>query len=167
MEILAKFCGLAAAVSLMLHERVVESSVAGDDDRHNYTRIDSMPYDAQAAANHASTHAVNSGAATGHCARAVREALAAGGVDVRAPHARNLGSSLAANGFDRIPAAGYSPRVGDVVVIQPYSGGSPSGHTALFNGQNWVSEFVQHDFWGGPGYRTNAPSHEFYRARAR
>jgi hypothetical protein len=126
-----------------------------------------MPYDAQAAANHASTHAVNSGAATGHCARAVREALAAGGIDVRAPHARNLGTPLAANGFERVPASGYSPRVGDVVVIQPYSGGSPSGHAAIYNGQNWVSEFVQRDFWGGPGYRTNTPAHEFYRARSR
>ena len=51
----------------------------------------------------------------------------------------------------------------DVVVLQTYRTGNRSGHIAAFDGLAWVSDFVQRDFWSGPGYRNERPSHVFYR----
>lgn len=31
-------------------------------------------------------------------------------------------------------------QAGDVIIIQPYEGGNPSGHMALFDGQEWYSD---------------------------
>jgi len=52
---------------------------------------------------------------------------------------------------------------GDIVVIQPYLDQRKSGHIAAFDGRIWISDFIQKDFWSGPGYRTHRPSHAFYR----
>lgn len=59
----------------------------------------------------------------------------------------------------------YAPLKGDVVVIQPYAGGSPHGHIALYSGTAWVSDFVLRDMWGGPGYRKAKPKSAIYRPR--
>ena len=58
----------------------------------------------------------------------------------------------------------YVPKKGDVAVIQPYPGGDPNGHIAMYDGQSWVSDFKQRDVWGGPGgYRKNKPTCVIYR----
>ena len=62
-----------------------------------------------------------------------------------------------------VAQAGYTPKAGDVVVIQPYTGGRTHGHIAMYDGTSWVSDFVQNDMWGGPGYRKNQPSKTIYR----
>ncbi|HGW5057066.1 MULTISPECIES: C40 family peptidase [Citrobacter] len=65
-------------------------------------------------------------------------------------------------GFRKISST-QSPRAGDVVVIQPYAGGHAAGHMAIYDGQDWYSDFKQRDFWGGPGYRSSKPAHQMYR----
>lgn len=52
---------------------------------------------------------------------------------------------------------------GDVLVIQPYKGGNPHGHIAMYDGEDWVSDFVHTDLWGGPGYRKATPDIEILR----
>lgn len=102
------------------------------------------------------------------CARFVRQALEAGGGDTTGHlnDARTWGPTLLRMGFREHPVEEldkYRPLKGDIVVIQPYKGGNPSGHIAAYDGKNWISDFVQRDFWSGDGYRKNKPPHVFYR----
>jgi hypothetical protein len=103
--------------------------------------------------------------ATGHCARYVRLALDSGGLDTGgAPiSAKDYGGFLRRKGFASVKLDGYDPIAGDVVVIQPYKGGSPHGHIAMYDGDDWISDFQQTDMWGGPGYRKAQPSYEILR----
>lgn len=50
-----------------------------------------------------------------------------------------------------------------MVVIQPYDGGNPVGHMAIYDGTTWYSDFRQRDMWGGPGYRSAQPTYKIYR----
>jgi hypothetical protein len=102
------------------------------------------------------------------CAKYVREALEAGGGDTTGypPHAKLWGPTLLRMGFRELHIEHldtYRPMKGDVVVLQPYEGGNPSGHIAAYDGKEWISDFVQRDFWSGHGYRKKKPSHVFYR----
>jgi type VI secretion system secreted protein VgrG len=91
--------------------------------------------------------------------------MEAGGMDTtgRPVSAKNYGPFLDKKGFAKVPAENYVPQKGDVVVIQPYKGGSEHGHIAMYDGQQWVSDFKQKDMWGGSGYRNNKPPHQIYR----
>jgi len=100
---------------------------------------------------------------THNCATYVRRAILAGGVNVPTTHnAKDYGPMLEHAGFRKIPAT-VPPQAGDVVVIQPYPGGHPAGHIALYDGQDWYSDFKQRDLWGGPGYRASKPAYQMYR----
>jgi len=68
-----------------------------------------------------------------------------------------------ANACNIYPPPGYTPQAGDVVVMQPYPGGNSSRHMAMYDGTQWISDFVQIDMWGGKGYRTYAPPYVIYR----
>lgn len=116
------------------------------------------------------------GAPTKHCAAFVREALQAGDLFIN-PHpvnARDYGPALMANGFGSMNMDKYVPAAGDIVVIQPYpsgkdakgkayKGSDSAGHIAMYDGRRWVSDFVQRDMMGGPGYRKHATSFAVYR----
>ena len=103
------------------------------------------------------------------CALRVREALEAGGATisgVRPAHAKNWGATLLRMGFRELRVERpetFAFEAGDVVVLQPYAGGNNSGHIAAYDGVAWISDFVQRDFWSGPGYRKGKPSRVFYR----
>lgn len=102
------------------------------------------------------------------CAFYVRLALeAAGGKPKGYPvDAKDWGPTLRRMGFSEIQVEDpdkHKFMAGDIVVIQPYDGGNKSGHIAAFDGRVWISDFVQRDFWSGPGYREHKPSHAFYR----
>ena len=104
----------------------------------------------------------------GRCAFYVRLALQAGGARLgdHPTHAKDYGPTLRRIGFSEIVVADpdtYKFIKGDIVVIQPYPGGHKSGHIAAFDGTQWISDFPQRDFWGGPHYRKHKPSHAFYR----
>ncbi|HGW5056739.1 TPA: hypothetical protein ACNH5O_000051 [Citrobacter koseri] len=109
------------------------------------------------AKHHAHTHSIKK------CAEYTRKAIRAGGIDIgNTGHAKDYGSLLMHAGFR--PVSPYeSPRAGDVVILQPYEGGNPSGHMAIFDGQDWYSGFKQRDMWAGPGYRAAKPQYTIYR----
>lgn len=121
------------------------------------------------------------GSSLGKCAEYVRKAVEAGGVTIRIPRPRignsasacDYGPSLVAIGFRPVfTYTGNGPtgttsitgqQVGDVVVIQPIAG-HPHGHIALYNGQKWVSDFVQQvGFYPGSSYRNAKPAYILYR----
>lgn len=77
-------------------------------------------------------------------------------------HAKDYGPMLRSAGFTAIGTY-EMPREGDVIIIQPYAGGNPSGHMAIYDGAEWYSDFKQRDMWAGPGYRAARPSYTIYR----
>ncbi len=111
------------------------------------------------------------------CAQYVRTALNEGGWDVKpSGPAKNFGNEMLRVGFKPISIwdgsgilpdtgylAGYLPIQGDVVIMQPYRGGNPAGHMAMFDGQNWISDFVQRDIWANRRYQTYKPNFIIYR----
>jgi hypothetical protein len=105
-------------------------------------------YSIQAAIKHLNSNAQQR--STGHCARYVRNAIVAGGINL--PHAdaedfsNILGDLLKSRGFMEVyggQAASERPLVGDVAVVQPYLSPKAHGHIAMFNGEMWVSDFFQ------------------------
>jgi hypothetical protein len=97
------------------------------------------------------------------CAKYTRRAIEAGGV-ILARHnsAQDYGPSLQAAGFSPLVSDNGVYLLGDVVVINAFAG-KPHGHMAMFNGTNWVSDFVQRDLYPGPDYRTHRPIYTIYR----
>lgn len=99
------------------------------------------------------------GASTHKCATFVRRALEAGGFDSSGHpvDAKDYGPFLLSKGYHQVDRSeAYSPRKGDVVVLQPTKTSSTSGHVTMYDGKQWVSDFRQKDFWGGPAYRDHA-----------
>jgi len=125
-----------------------------------------MSFDVEKFASHLRMHA--EGQSLGRCARYVRLALEAGGA-ITAGHplrAKDWGHILTRNGFRSIAVPDperFRFQKGDIVVIQPYRGGNPAGHIAGFDGQKWISDFAQRDFWAGPTYRRERPEYAVYR----
>lgn len=120
-----------------------------------------MAWNKHTAAVHARQNAGSS--SQKRCGEFTRKAILAGGVDIgNAPNAKDYGNNLERSGF-RILGQGETLLEGDVVVIQPYVGGNPAGYMAIYDGNNWYSDFRQRDMWGGPGYRSARPSYKIYR----
>lgn len=101
------------------------------------------------------------------CARYVRLALEAAGANTAGHQATAIayGPLLVRNGFRIVepPNRTLLPRKGDVAIIQPTRNGNPAGHIQGFDGTNWISDFIQRDFWPGPAYRSEKPKYEIYR----
>jgi len=104
----------------------------------------------------------------GICATHIRKSLEAGGGDTRGHpfHAKDYGPILRRNGY-RIVAKVTEEfrllRVGDIAVIEPPSRGKISGHVQAWDGRNWISDFLQKDFWPGKFYREEQPDYAIYR----
>jgi hypothetical protein len=98
----------------------------------------------------------------GRCAEFVRKAVEAGGVTLkRTTSAKDYGPSLEKVGFK--PTNDGAPKAGDVAIIQPIPG-HQHGHATMFNGRNWISDFIQlHGYYPGDSYRKAKPSVIFYR----
>lgn len=80
--------------------------------------------------------------------------------------AKDWGPILTRNGFHVVAVPTpehFKFQKGDIVVIQPYPGGNPAGHIAGFDGERWISDFAQRDFWAGPTYRRERPVYAVYR----
>lgn len=103
---------------------------------------------------------------SGKCAKYTRIAIEAGGVVLtRHDSAKDYGSSLLAVGFEEIDikdCLGGKYLAGDVVIIQNVTG-HPHGHMAMYDGQYWVSDFVQSSIYPGPAYMQNNASYVIYR----
>ena len=100
----------------------------------------------------------------GKCAAAVRNALQAGGIDtsIHPLSAKDYGYYLKKWGFSEIGRQGYVPKMGDVKVYQPYHNGNPNGHINMYDGKDWVSDFIENPKGPGPGYRS-ANDYVIYR----
>jgi hypothetical protein len=103
-----------------------------------------------------------------HCAKFVRLALEAGGADTSGHPitAKEYGPTLLKNGFHVLEVtdpAKFRFAKGDVVVMGPTKQGNPAGHIAGFDGEKWISDFVQSDFWPGSAYKKEKPSYVVYR----
>lgn len=108
--------------------------------------------------------------AKGQCAKYVRLALEAGGLNT-AGHpvpAWQYSTFLPKLGFTPVNTTNYMK--GDIAVMEGYPGatadpktGIAYGHIQMFSGTQWISDFKQRDFWPGGGYRKNEPAFEIYR----
>ena len=98
----------------------------------------------------------------GQCAASVRRGMEAGGADMRKRPvaAADYGNTLVREGFRGLDPAGYVPQAGDVAVYGRVPG-SDYGHIQMYNGTQWVSDFLQRSVVPGPGYSGSSPS--FYR----
>ncbi|SUI01810.1 Uncharacterised protein [Salmonella enterica subsp. indica] len=113
------------------------------------------------AVNYVKTHAGSH--SQGWCAEFTRKAIRAGGITLgHTWHSTDYGPMLRRAGFTAIGAY-ETPREGDVIIIQPYAGGNPIGHMAIYDGAEWYSDFKQRDIWAGPGYQAARPSYTIYR----
>ena len=82
-------------------------------------------------------------ASTGWCAKYVADALQQAGFKfTRQGHAYQYHTNgiLKGMGFVQIPSG--TPMKGDICVTNK-SSGHPSGHIAIFDGSNWISDFIQ------------------------
>ena len=95
---------------------------------------------------------------TGWCGRYVVNAINAAGGHVNFADARNLGPNLLGGGFRDVggraeyDGGSYHPERGDVVVFDRVPG-HKNGHTAIWNGSRWVSDFDQADLIVNDAYR--------------
>lgn len=106
-------------------------------------------------------------ASTGNCATYVRQAIEAGGIVLNrglnsaGGSAYGYGPVLEGAGFKPLPAD-TTPQAGDVVVIQQ-SPNHRDGHAAMFNGEKWISDFEQNDFYGSQEFRDKETPYVIYR----
>jgi hypothetical protein len=131
-----------------------------------------MAIDIDKFVKHLRDHALTNGHGNGQCGHYVGDALVAGGAhfnEYRRPNYGKLyGLTLERLGFHEITVDDpdhFNFTRGDVMVMQPHSGGNQAGHVAGYDGQHWISDFFQRDFWAGPDYRNQRPrpSYAVYR----
>jgi hypothetical protein len=130
-----------------------------------------MPVNIEKFVKHLRDHAARDHHGQGKCGEYVRKALQAGGANFYGsypPTGKEFGPTLEMLGFHQITVADpdHFPFIrGDVMVMQPHKGGKQAGHVAGYDGQFWVSDFFQTDFWAGPAYRNQKPrpSYAVYR----
>ena len=132
-------------------------------------RIIQRVYDIDKAVNYLNDHAypVYDKNNCGNCARAVRLAITAGGINTdarpKSKSAKDYGPYIEEWGFSLVNEPNYLPVRGDVRVIQNHPEGSIHGHMDMYNGFRWVSDYMQNGTWPGPGYRKYKPTFQIYR----
>jgi hypothetical protein len=84
-----------------------------------------------------------------HCAMYCRLGLEAGGVSTedrpRSGDAADYGPFLLRHGAQKVLQDSYLPQVGDVAVFDK-TAQHPHGHIEMYDGHQWVSDFMQHSF---------------------
>jgi hypothetical protein len=119
----------------------------------------SMSWNKEGAISYAKSHAQPK--STGYCAHYVTEAIRMGG-RLKIPNtrlAKDMGRTLVNAGFRLV----YDqPHAGDVAVIQNIVG-HDSGHVCIYDGQQWISDFIQRTLYPGQAYRTMQPHYELFR----
>ncbi len=83
------------------------------------------------------------------CAASVRQAMEAAGIQTqdRPPSgdAGDYGPFLLRHGAQVVAQDSWEPKAGDIAVFDR-TPDHPAGHIQVFDGQHWVSDFVQHSF---------------------
>jgi hypothetical protein len=84
-----------------------------------------------------------------HCAMYCRLGMEAAGLNTadrpQSGDAGDYGPFLMRHGAQTVPSDSYVPQTGDVVVFNK-TDQHPSGHIEMYDGQHWVSDFMQHAF---------------------
>jgi hypothetical protein len=113
---------------------------------------------AQAAADYATKHA--EAKSTSNCGLYVNNALRAQGIKAWG-HGKDVAGNLLKTGkFQEVAySENYAPQIGDVMSIPPIPG-HPYGHVAIWNGEYWVSDYVQQNKRGN----TAAPADAYFTA---
>ena len=114
--------------------------------------------DARIAADYATSHAGSS--SVGACAKYVANALQNAGFSFtrqRSAYMYHTNGTLSAMGFSQI--SGGSPQKGDIYV-EDRTNTHPDGHIAIYNGSNWVSDFIQKT---DHVHRTDSGTNHYYR----
>jgi hypothetical protein len=126
-----------------------------------------MPINIEKFVKHLRENADQVGFGNRQCGLYVRKALQAGGAYFNEyeppPYGKLYGPTLERLGFHEIGVADpdqFHFMRGDVMVMEPYTG-SIEGHVAGYDGQRWISDFFQRDFWAGPKYRTQKPRPQY------
>ena len=112
--------------------------------KQSFVKEISMSWNKDGAISYAKSHAQPS--STGYCARYVTEAIRAGG-RLKLPNtrlAKDMGRTLVN------------------AVIQNIVG-HDSGHVCIYDGQQWISDFVQRTMYPGQAYRNIQPHYELFR----
>lgn len=103
----------------------------------------------------------------GYCATAIRQGLEAGGLNTlgHPRYAKNYGPFLVKLGFDIVNGDDYTPQKGDIRVFESYPGQVPyaAGHIDMFNGNNWVSDFMEHNNLPGSNYIRFQTPYQIFR----
>lgn len=100
-----------------------------------------------------------------HCAMFVRRAMEAGGISTHdrpaSGDAGDYGPFLLKHGARVVSLDSYRPLVGDTAVFEK-TPDHPAGHIEIFDGERWVSDFIQKGF---SPYRSldSTPSFTIYR----
>lgn len=142
-------------------DNVTYPSYLPEQQNNNQTKKDDG-YDLEKALEHLRSNAKPS--STKECGKYVRNAIAAGGVTDPDSYgsAKNYVDLMPKLGFTQIDSKGYTPRAGDVVIHDENGINHPDGHAAMFDGDKWISDFVQTDMYGGGRYRSN-PKYTLWR----
>jgi hypothetical protein len=129
-----------------------------------------MPVDLNKFVKHLRAHADKGPPGKGRCGLYVRKALQAGGAQFYGqypPTGKEYGPALEMLGFHEITVEDpdkFNFIKGDVMVMDSYEGSkNNAGHVAGYDGKDWISDFVQKDFWAGQAYRTQRPHYAVYR----
>ena len=84
-----------------------------------------------------------------HCAMYCRLGMEAAGLNTgdrpQSGDAGDYGPFLLRHGAQTVPVESYVPQVGDVVVFDK-TGQHPYGHIEMYDGHQWVSDFMQQSF---------------------
>lgn len=138
-----------------------ENTTDRSDDSRPENNGDNTDYDVNAAVEYLRNNAHAS--SQGQCAKAVREALEAGGLntDGRPGSAKDYDDFLPTLGFHMVDLTDYTPQAGDIIVHEAQEG-HPHGHIAMYDGEKWISDFEQRDEFGGRAYREN-PDYTIWR----
>ncbi|CAA0145416.1 putative enzyme [Tenacibaculum maritimum] len=104
----------------------------------------------------------------GKCAKYVRLALEDGGMSTngRPNAAADYVSFLPKKGFKEVQVFDDNYQKGDIAVFERFQGVKKYhkyGHIQIYNGEKWVSDFFQTDFWAGNDYRVKEPNYKIYR----
>ena len=83
------------------------------------------------------------------CAASVRHAMEAAGIPTAdrpvSGDAGDYGPFLVRHGAQIVSQPSWQPQAGDIAVFDR-TADHPAGHIQVFDGQHWVSDFVQHSF---------------------
>ncbi len=102
---------------------------------------------------------------SGHSDLVIASALNAAGLSTagQPTNPKDWGSMLVRLGFQVVATSNsFYNNVGDIAVLQGTSSNA-AGSVQGFDGRNWVSDFIQYDFWPSAAARSEQPASVLYR----